>query len=320
MKDIFNEKTFRNTLLPLVLLSVSAGANALTLSVDSAAYAPTTSTGDQQSSVNNTGTGYASAYSSDYDSLNNESYASSRGFVNASGVMGVGNYGDGTSYSSQSELSWSDSYTNTSATAEDISFDFLIWGGSLNTWGADTTGESAESSYWIDILVNGASLWSSSASLTSATTGTSLNETGTSLGGTLSTYSDGGYYSWADSTTTLDLGTLGAGETLTLEYIMGGSASGVGTLDTSTNCYWEYEGELLLEGQFIEEEGYLCGGVSSNMSIGDPFGFSSAPSLSPTISGTAVASVPEPETFLLLGAGVFAMSLVSRRRKANRES
>ncbi len=319
MKDIFNEKTFRNALLPLVLLSVSAGANALTLSVDSAAYAPTTSAGNQQSNVNNTGTGSASAYSSDYDDPAYESYASSRGFVNASGVMGVGNYGNGTSYSSQSELSWSDSYTNTSATAEDISFDFLIWGGALSTWGVDTTGESAESSYWIDILVNGASLWSSSASLTSATTGTSLNETGTSLGGTFSTSSTGGSYYWDDSTTTLDLGTLGVGETLTLEYIMGGNALGVGILDTTTSCYGEYEGEFLADGQFIEEGGYFCGGVNSSMSIGDPFGFSSAP-LSPTISGTAVASVPEPETFLLLGAGVFAMSLVSRRRKANRES
>ncbi len=318
MKVLFNEKKFRNALLPLALLSVSAGANALTLSVDSEAYAPAVSmSGGQQSDVNNTGTGSASAYSSDYDVLNNDSYASSRGFVNADGVMGVGNSGGGVSYSARSELSWSDSYTNTSTTTQDITFNFLIWGGWLSAAGVDTVGETAESSYWIDILANGSSVWSSSTSLASTAAGTSLNETGTSLGGTFSLASDGGSYSWADSSASLNLGTLGIGDTLTLEYIMGGNASGFGIPDPATT--WSCEGEET-ELNTLQPSIYACDGVSSSMSIGDPFGFSTTPSVSPTISGTAVASVPEPETFLLLGAGVFAMSLVSRRGNTSRMS
>ncbi len=316
MKKQFIETTFRNVLLPVALIGFTASAHALTLSVDTEAYAPTGSTGVQQSNINATGSGSASAYSSDATADYNSS-AYSRGFVRDDGVMGAGADGSGESYTSWSGISWADSYTNTSLTAEDIAFDFLIWGGSLGTYGVNAAGESASASYWIDILVNGTSAWSSSATLTTTSGGSAVTEAGTSLGGTLSTWSgDGGNYFWTDTTASLDLGTLDVGETLTLEYIMGTSATGIGVMDTGTNCYGE-EGEFLdSDGGFQEEEGYFgCGGVSSYTGIGDPFGFSASAPLAPTISGTAVASVPEPETFLLLGAGAFAMTFVSRRRK-----
>jgi len=215
-----------SALLPAMMLGMSSGAQALVLN----SSADVSADGFGASDSNSAASGYVSAYANEYGP-SSDAYA--RSSVGDSGQMGVGGSGQGLSYSGAAQVSWADTFTNTSSADLGVNFDFEILGGYLDTYGVDTAGESAESSYWIDILVNGASAWSSSATLSSLATGSSLLETGTSLGGSLFHYSDGGEYYWNDSTLSLDLGLLGAGEAISVEYRMGSSFAGVGVFDGS---------------------------------------------------------------------------------------
>ncbi len=183
--------------------------------------------------------------------------------------------------SATSYYSFSDEYTNTSGVAQQYDLGFHIDQGSLSidTNAADTF----NSSYSLDILLNGSSIWGSSAALSSS----GLTETGTSLNGTLSSgYYD--YYDWDEFFGNLDLGVVAAGESFTLEYVMNLGASGTCTFDG-------------------------CEG-SSYAQIGDPFNLSTNPLHNPTLSMSPI-SVPEPSTLALLGLGLAGVVVAGKRRR-----
>ncbi len=297
------EKRLQRRLLPVVLLGFSGGAHALTMSVTTQAHAPASAPGTL---LTDSAVDSGQANSLSHEQAGYGEYATARGYIGSDGVMGVSSNGYGTSYFSQTELSWTETYTNTSGGLEELFFDFQIWQGGLNVYEVDDAGEWASASFWVDILVDGSAVWSSSVGLTVTDgVGPVVTETGNALGGTFETNPWESLYHWDALTTTLSLGPLDAGESLTIEYIMGSSASGVGVISDPWGC-----------GEFVEERG-RCG-VGSSATGGDPFGFSTTtPLQSPNLYSTPlVASVPEPGTMVLLGGGALAMGVMARRRRA----
>jgi hypothetical protein len=114
------------------------------------------------------------------------------------------------------------------------------------------------------------------------------------------TYTLSGYWEVLDSLTsadTFDIVTNGA----EMAGYTRQSASGTHTLDTS------FSG-------FSFKNIHLDGGQTIYFLAGDPgvTGFSTA---SPVGLSVQVAAVPEPGTFMLLGAGAGALFLIRRRRK-----
>lgn len=227
----------------------------------------------------------------------------------ADGIFNLGvRFGQST-HDHESRFQFSEMITNTGATDQLFSMDFLINAGQLQTTVFETppqAGEFLEAGYVISISFDGTSLFQSSALLhqvgvpNSSATNASVTLGGTSLGGVLTHPQTGApdtfLFTWEAFTDTIDLGVLAAGGSGLLEY------------DVRTFVRAEFTGS----------------GGQTGASIGDPFNISGDPNDNNSsvggpnsISSTPVTAIPEPTTLALIGLGLAGIS-AARRRKITR--
>ncbi len=241
---------------------------------------------------------YTSAYAPDSDA---QSQASASSFGNSVGPYGAGGNGIGVFDSTgQFQRTWD--ITNDSGVAQNFSFNFFIYYGSLSAYdnGAGGTGYAE---YMVNILRDSStSLFSSTAKIESSG---ALTTTGTVLTGASHS---GSSYSWGGTYFTIDLGILNAGESTSVQYDLIGHAFGNYDFTTGTDCgngngngYGDVEFSLLAIG-----DGQCSKTGSAQAFLGDPDSLNITP-----VAGIGVTShaVPEPATLGLLGMGLAALGL-----------
>lgn len=208
---------------------------------------------------------------------------------------------------------------NGNAAATQYSLNFFIYYGylSIENW-AGVSGSGA-TGYDLSIKRNGStSLFGSSAHLDSSGNLTVNN----ALNGAQLYSSGSGYsYNWNGTYVTLDLGVLGAGESMNIDFDLVTTANGnYAVQGYSCGYYGEYGGEMpsVMSDAYGDYGGtcYQTGRV--NGALGDPADLSST--LPPggvnfVVSGTPLNQVPAPGSLSLLGVGLGAMALARRRRR-----
>lgn len=246
---------------------------------------------------------YVSVYVGDYGA-SGDAYASAWG--DDSGDMFARSSGGG-SFDADSSIRQSVEFTNTTATAQNYSFDFTINNGSLSAYDYNTlaVGEYVQAANDVAIMLNGVDIFTSQATLMLTDSGTTLTTGGIELG-TYTTNSD--YYSWGTYTGTLDLGIFNPGESFLLEYDILTSADS--NISSSFGCESEGYGDFG-NGDWIGEEFSFCYSNYGASRFGDPNSINGMP-ISP-LTVTSV-SVPEPGMLFLLAGGVAGLAFAGRKR------
>jgi hypothetical protein len=193
--------------------------------------------------------------------------------------------------------------TNSTGTAQSLSFNFVIPETLLSTtimysWQPLTSGYYENASYNANILLNGASIWNSAANLHFDATGINLTSTGTNLGLSLDTnllWMTGETYRSSQYNGLLDLGTINTGSSFTLEYILSVTA----TTNTDMN------------------ELQALAGYGATAKFGDPFTFNNTPFFTEEsfIANNNSSSAPEPSGLVLIGSGLAALAFRRKTRK-----
>ena len=188
---------------------------------------------------NNNVTGYSS--SSSQAPSGPTGIASSSGWASQYGAYAVRSSAEGVgNANSLAKLIYQ--LTNTSATAQQYSMMFHIYGGTLtaalNTFNNMTPtfgiGESLTASYQTKVSVTKnattTTAFQSQATITNSSSGVAVSQTGTTLSN--ASINPGGSYSWNTNDYFVDLGTVGAGETFSVQIELEDSvAANVGTYD-----------------------------------------------------------------------------------------
>jgi hypothetical protein len=214
----------------------------------------------------------------------------------STGVFNVRAAHSGAPGTTKTELTYTNTVTNTLATAQNVSFSFFVYAGAINSRdGFATSGASFSSA----IDWSGQALWSTQLAITTGSfilrdppTAT-INNSASAADFVYSTGGNGTYVgSWGDYTKTLGLGILNPGESKTLTYSM------------STTSYSEAP----------NYRGY--GGAAGF--AGDPISFDLSPLPAGVQTGVTlgtVTAVPEPSAYAMAVLGLAMIGVVTNRRR-----
>lgn len=264
---------------------------------------------------------YISGSDNRSDGVGSSAYSSAWG--NSYGTYRASASGGGT-FDSQGKFNRALTVENTSAFATQYSLNVFIYYGGLGISNYAGVSGSGWTSYDLDITKGSTNLFDSYAKLDSTgvltQTGTVLNGAYVSMG---SSYSQ---YYWNGTNLTLDLGSLGAGQSMTINFDLVTTAHGdFGVNSYSCGGYGDYGGDMPAtlsvagDGDGYGGYGGTCYDTASVYgSLGDPsdpYNFPDKVGFM-NITGQQVSQVPLPGTLSLIGLGL--LGLGSLRRKAIR--
>lgn len=228
------------------------------------------------------------------------------GFTGAPTYFGARASGEGV-FTAITSAHYGESFTNTSGSAQNYLFSFVVAPGELDLFGAGT----GAADLLLQVTLNGVTIARDFTSVlynNGSTTCTSDDL------GSLGSYMNCGSASSVGGLYTVNLGVIDAGDTFALGYDIVTTLTGDFT--TSTDCGVPIPNfatfAVAIEGDALDGGGSSsCGGAVARS--GDPFDpFAYAANFSVTAS-----SVPEPGSLALLGLG-FAGLVAARRRNAAR--
>jgi hypothetical protein len=247
---------------------------------------------------------------------------------NDQGWMYSRSRGEGAYYHHYSSVTQVVDLLNDTGVMQNYSYDFRINFGSLTASNYDfsTAEEFSVAGYMVDILLNGSSIWHSMYTLTN---NLADGFTATASGTNLVNYTDGSSYaSWGEYASTLNLGLLGAGDSLNLSYsiktfVKGNHLQGCGGGQVPTAVNQLQNNNDAFSTNAIAEDcygDYGYGGYGyygftgySYAQFGDPNGFSSEP-VAFNDQNIRISSVPEPAPLLLAGLGLAGLAFRRRRQ------
>ena len=272
---------------PLLTMSVNGTANT-NGGVNSDSFGPT--------SDSNAVNGSASVIS--FGSLGTEQ-ANAFAFGSDSGAYGAGSGGSAMNFLSVSHFHQTLVITNSTATANSYNLAFNIYAGAL-TATSETGSGDGYAAYQLYIAQNNGPgiIFSSTATLDDAGV---LSHTGSVLD---SAGLAGDTYSWMDTYVNLALGTLNAGDSMSIDYDLVTTA--VGDYEYDECAHDIYAGTGITGTLNVN----IC---SSSAILGDPGVVTGIPF---AVSATPLVNdVPEPAMVSLVGAGLGALAIRRRRSK-----
>lgn len=248
-------------------------------------------------------------------------FSHAEAYVDAAGNIDVGVDGAG-EFDNFAVALLSETFVNTSSSAQTYTFDFKITPGSIGTMIYDMVdgldaGGYIESMFAVIIKVNGAAVWSSSVGLKMTGLGAlEVNQSGATLGAL--TAADGSAtYAWDAYSGSAALGTFAAGAAFDLSYEMAVFSRSVGSGGSDCSVYGD---PVFFEdgsSSWDREDG-KCPKAGTLARARDPFGLSSVLLDDSTVRGTAVTSpvtsVPVPASLGLAGVGIAGLAFARRRR------
>lgn len=226
--------------------------------------------------------------------------------------FGARTSGEGADFYGYTSALYSGTYTNNTGSVMSLSFTFNVDGGEVGLWG-DGVG-TAETR--LEVRRDGAVVSRGDTTVTQTAGGYSCAENDI---GTLGSWANcssatANYVNGAGGTYTVDMGLVGIGQTVAIDYDIISTVTGQynsGAV-SSGNCYGGYGGY----GEVVVEQPYPCATYNGIARSGDPFNNGGVFDTADFSLTATAAAIPEPGSLALLAAAGGGW-WVSRRRRGS---